>query len=126
MECPPPSTRDTVGFFIPATISAMARPASRAVYEDFYGRYDDGAMFCDLTAYIPTDNLSKYEFYGDGNKAVLLSSLRLGSLPELEKLPEDTVLCLRCPNDSSALGIGNGEEVFRRSEAVIRKIFELD
>lgn len=99
---------------------------SRAVYEDFYGRYDDGAMFCDLTAYIPTDNLSKYEFYGDGNKAVLLSSLRLGSLPELEKLPEDTVLCLRCPNDSSSLGIGNGDEVFRRSEAVIRKIFELD
>ena len=28
MECPPPSTRETVGFFIPAIISAMARPAS--------------------------------------------------------------------------------------------------
>ena len=28
MECPPPSTRETVGFFIPAIISAMASPAS--------------------------------------------------------------------------------------------------
>ena len=28
MECPPPSTRVTVGFVIPATISAMASPAS--------------------------------------------------------------------------------------------------
>ena len=28
MECPPPSTRDTVGFFMPETSSAMARPAS--------------------------------------------------------------------------------------------------
>ena len=28
MECPPPSTRDTVGFFMPAIISAMASPAS--------------------------------------------------------------------------------------------------
>ena len=28
MECPPPSTRETVGFFMPATSSAKARPAS--------------------------------------------------------------------------------------------------
>lgn len=28
IECPPPSTRDTVGFFIPDIISAMASPAS--------------------------------------------------------------------------------------------------
>ena len=28
MECPPPSTSDAVGFFIPAISSAMARPAS--------------------------------------------------------------------------------------------------
>ena len=28
MECPPPSTRDTVGLRIPEIISAMARPAS--------------------------------------------------------------------------------------------------
>ena len=28
IECPPPSTSDTVGFFIPAIISAMPSPAS--------------------------------------------------------------------------------------------------
>ena len=28
MECPPPNTKDTVGFFIPAMSSAMASPAS--------------------------------------------------------------------------------------------------
>jgi len=28
IECPPPSTRETVGFFIPAISSAIARPAS--------------------------------------------------------------------------------------------------
>ena len=28
MECPPPSTSETVGFFIPAISSAMASPAS--------------------------------------------------------------------------------------------------
>ena len=28
MECPPPRTKETVGFFIPAIISAMASPAS--------------------------------------------------------------------------------------------------
>ena len=28
MEWPPPSTSDTVGFFIPAIISEMAKPAS--------------------------------------------------------------------------------------------------
>ena len=32
IECPPPSTRDTVGFFMPAIISAMARPASHQIY----------------------------------------------------------------------------------------------
>ena len=28
MECPPPSTRETVGFFMPEMSSAMASPAS--------------------------------------------------------------------------------------------------
>ena len=28
MECPPPSTMETVGFFIPASSSAIASPAS--------------------------------------------------------------------------------------------------
>ena len=32
MECPPPNTNDTVGFFIPAIISAIAKPAS---FENF-------------------------------------------------------------------------------------------
>ena len=98
---------------------------SEAMFDDFYDRYEGGALFCDLTSYIPNDKISNYSFYGDEHKAVYLSSLKLGSLPELENLPADTVLALRCPNDSS-FGIGNGEKVFKNSEAIIKKIFELD
>lgn len=107
------------------TGNACVMLLSESVYNDYYDRYD-GKIFVDLSRYLDKSQIDDYEFVGDDKKAVRFSSLKFSSLPELENLPEDTVLCLRCENETGTFGANGNKDAFPRAEAMIKKIFEFE
>ena len=94
---------------------------SEALFEEYYGLYDGGALFVDLTPYLASSDASEMEVLG-GGKAVRLSDLPFSELPEIEKLPDDTVLCLRTLSEGAFIGIGGNEEQFNRAKETVKRI----
>lgn len=66
---------------------------SKAVYEEYH-RVGDEELFIDLRAY--GEGRSDVEYYADN--AILLSSLGASKLPGIANLPNDTLICIRCPS----------------------------
>jgi hypothetical protein len=93
---------------------------SEALYEEYYNRYEGGALFVDLSSYVQ-DSAAEPEYVGDGNRGIKLSSLPFKNLPEISSLPEDTVLCLRTLSQGPFNSGGNTEQ-FERAQQVIRNI----
>lgn len=92
---------------------------SGELFSEYDERYD-GGLFADLTPYLKDG--ADYEFYEGDTRAVYLKSLGISSLPELEKLPDDTVVCLRRLTLDLTFGTGKVEEKYERAVEVIKSI----
>ncbi|MBQ8528352.1 MAG: hypothetical protein IJ459_01305 [Clostridia bacterium] len=92
---------------------------SEALYSELDLRYD-GGLFADLTGYLKEG--AEYEFAGGDTRAVYLKSLGISSLPELENLPDDTVVCLRKLTLDLTFGTGKVEEKYENAVTVIKNI----
>ncbi len=97
---------------------------SEALFDELYSdtAFEGGKLFVDLSNYLSDSGAEGYEFYGEGNKAVRLSSLKFGELPTFNELPEDTVVCLRIKSDGFA-GLGENSKTYDNSVALIKKLF---
>ena len=91
---------------------------SKTLY-DQYKTYGNETMFVPLSEYVNED--TTLEFYDTG--AVLLSSTGFSSLPGIQNLPDDTVVCLRRVSAvAQHLNEKQTAEQFKRAEKVIEKI----
>ena len=92
---------------------------SESRFDEFDVKFD-GALFADLTPYLKEG--AEYEFCGADTRAVYLRSLGIGALPELENMPEDTVICLRRMTVDLSLGTTNRDEKYEDAVEVMRRI----
>lgn len=85
-------------------------------YEEKYG----GLLFAKVDKYLSDD--TEYELVSECG--VYLRSLNFYTLPEIEKLPQDTVVCIRALSDvSTRFNKKENKEAFRRGEEIITNIF---
>jgi len=92
---------------------------SESLFREFDDRYE-GGLFTDLTGYVKPG--ADYEYLNGDTRAVYLSSLGISSLPELENLPDDTVVCLRRLTLDLTFGTGEVEEKYSRAQTVMKNI----
>ena len=84
-------------------------------YEKMY----DGELFAPISDY--TAEGIEYEYASENG--IYLRSLDFCTLPEMSKLPDDTVIAIRALSEvSTAWGKKNNEESFAKAEAVLRNI----
>ena len=92
---------------------------SERLFREYDERYE-GALFAPLAQYIPEG----VECEMVNERGVYLSSLALYDLPEISKLPDDTVVCLRSLSDfSNSVGKAKNRESFAKGEKIIKDIF---
>jgi len=91
---------------------------SQAVYEKYHVQ-GDSRLFLPLAEYAPEGN--SFVYYG--SDAIKLSSLPFYQMPGIEKLPDDTLLCLRKKSAiTNGLSGSRTDELFSRSEDMLRSI----
>ncbi len=79
----------------------------------------EGLLFAPISKY--TTEGAEYEYVSE--RGIYLRSLDLYKLPEISKLPSDTVVCIRQLSEvSSFFGKKDNEEYFRRAEIVLENI----
>ena len=91
---------------------------SERLFKEYEERYE-GAIFVKIAPY--TKEGAEYEYASECG--IYLRSLPFANLPEIEKLPDDTVVCLRQLSDiSTKLGASDNEEHFARGEEMLKKL----
>ena len=90
---------------------------SPTLFEKYNERYD-GALFAPIKNYADEELLSSLELTENGC-GVMLRSLAAHSLAGIEKLPDDTVVCIR---NKSSFANSRENESHRRSEEAMREI----
>ena len=95
---------------------------SASLYEQ-YRVVSDVNLFTSLEKYLDLSqkDTPRVKFYADD--AIFLSSTYLATLPVFTSMPEDTLICLRMKSAiSSHFGKDETEEIYKRSEEIIREI----
>ena len=97
---------------------------SSALYDELYSdsAFPDGGLFVDLSKLLSASGAEGYKYHGEGNRAVYLNSLKFSSLPIIEDLPDDTVVCLRVESEGFG-GIGSNSKAYQNSVAMIKSLF---
>lgn len=97
---------------------------SSALYDELYfdSAFPDGGLFVDLSKLLSASGAEGYKYHGEGNRAVYLNSLKFSSLPIIEDLPDDTVVCLRIETEGFG-GIGSNSKAYQNSVAMIKSLF---
>ncbi len=91
---------------------------SERLFLEYEKKYE-GALFAPLAEY--TEEGREYEFASENG--IYLRSLEFYTLPEMSKLPEDTVVTLRALSEvSTAWGKKSNQENFNRSQSVMKSI----
>ena len=91
---------------------------SERIFLEYEERYE-GKLFVEVSEYL-SDGV---EYSLATKRGVYLSSLPFYSLPEIENLPEDTVVCLRRLSEvSSVFGKSENAKNFSRGEQIFKNI----
>ncbi len=85
-----------------------------------FNEFSEVNLFRDLSPLIHND--ANYTFYGEGHKAILLSSLPFSSLSGFNNLPADTVVCMRVMPALNHLNEKENTKIYARSEEILTKI----
>ena len=107
--------------------------ADRMLYSEYYvcllseDVYRDYRVISGIDMFLPlapyTSEGGEYEWAGED--AIYLRSTPFYEMAGICDLPDDTVICLRMKSEMSAVfGGDKNDEMFRRAEAVIRKMLE--